>query len=398
MRVMFIIQGEGRGHMTQALALEQMLRKAGHEVCPMVLGTSKRREIPDFFKKRSQSKIHTVKSPNFYFDKTHKSIDLGKTFYMNFLQLPRYLKEVYHIHQCVNTSKPDVIINFYDVLGGLYFLISNPNVKRICVAHQYLASHAEFPFAKGSKIQTMAFRLNNFLTSMNSHKRLALSFDPLVSSQGNITVVPPLLRREIKPLKRQDKGFILCYIVNKGYSEEILTWHERNPKINIVCFWDNYDYQDGWSPRKNISFRHLNDKSFLEAMANCSGYVSTAGFESICEAAYLGKPIMVVPVKGQFEQACNALDAARARLGIRSNSFNLSPFLKHITCNRTNGEFRAWAKQADHLITNAIEEPISKQAIRRFSLLSFLRNKVNSRSGLHQDLQPSELDYSSPSK
>lgn len=32
MKYMFIVQGEGRGHLTQALTLEERLRAEGHEV------------------------------------------------------------------------------------------------------------------------------------------------------------------------------------------------------------------------------------------------------------------------------------------------------------------------------------------------------------------------------
>ena len=44
-------------------------------------------------------------------------------------------------------------------------------------------------------------------------------------------------------------------------------------------------------------------------MADCSAMASTAGFESVCEAMCLGKPVMMVPVEGHFEQYCNARDA-----------------------------------------------------------------------------------------
>ena len=32
MKVIFVVQGEGRGHLTQALALKQQLLREGHEV------------------------------------------------------------------------------------------------------------------------------------------------------------------------------------------------------------------------------------------------------------------------------------------------------------------------------------------------------------------------------
>ena len=31
MKVLFIVQGEGRGHLTQAITLEEILRRNGHE-------------------------------------------------------------------------------------------------------------------------------------------------------------------------------------------------------------------------------------------------------------------------------------------------------------------------------------------------------------------------------
>lgn len=55
MKVIFVIQGEGRGHLTQALALKQMLLHEGHEVVKVLVGKSKNRVIPEFF----QNKIGT---------------------------------------------------------------------------------------------------------------------------------------------------------------------------------------------------------------------------------------------------------------------------------------------------------------------------------------------------
>lgn len=49
MKVIFVIQGEGRGHLTQALALKQMLLHEDHEVVKVLVGKSKNRVIPEFF-------------------------------------------------------------------------------------------------------------------------------------------------------------------------------------------------------------------------------------------------------------------------------------------------------------------------------------------------------------
>lgn len=59
-------------------------------------------------------------------------------------------------------------------------------------------------------------------------------------------------------------------------------------------------------------------------MAHCKGLVCTAGFESVCEAMYLDKSVMMIPVAGQYEQACNALDAEASGAGIASENFDFS--------------------------------------------------------------------------
>ena len=48
MKYLFIVQGEGRGHLTQAISLSQMLRRHGHEVVEVLVGKSSNREIPAY--------------------------------------------------------------------------------------------------------------------------------------------------------------------------------------------------------------------------------------------------------------------------------------------------------------------------------------------------------------
>ena len=41
-------------------------------------------------------------------------------------------------------------------------------------------------------------------------------------------------------------------------------------------------------------------------MVHSHGVITGAGFETPAEALYLGKNLLVLPIKGQYEQACNA--------------------------------------------------------------------------------------------
>jgi hypothetical protein len=83
-------------------------------------------------------------------------------------------------------------------------------------------------------------------------------------------------------------------------------------------------------------------------MRRCCGLVSTAGFESICEAMYLGKPVFMIPVKHQIEQHCNAIDAYREGVGLWNFDFDLAGFQDYIPRHRGNPKrFQNWVHSAE---------------------------------------------------
>mgnify|MGYP000148032670 CR=1 FL=1 len=65
MKVLFIVQGEGRGHLTQAITLEEILRRNGHEVVEVLVGKSNTRRLPGFFNRSIQAPVKRFLSPNY---------------------------------------------------------------------------------------------------------------------------------------------------------------------------------------------------------------------------------------------------------------------------------------------------------------------------------------------
>ena len=156
-------------------------------------------------------------------------------------------------------------------------------------------------------------------------------------------MVPPLLREEIKKQTPTNGDHFLVYMVNHGYSEEVNVFHQKHPDVPIHCFWDKKDEPTELKVDDTLTFHQLDDKKFIQYMASCKGYLTTAGFESVCEAMYLGKPVLMVPVEGHYEQACNALDAKKAGAGVSSKIFDLEILLNYLPEHRDVGEeFKSW--------------------------------------------------------
>ena len=104
----------------------------------------------------------------------------------------------------------------------------------------------------------------------------------------------------------------------------------------------------------------MDERHFMESLASCHAYVGSAGFESICEAFYLGKPVLAIPTEGQFEQTLNAWDAERAGAARAGSYADLEDWwgaLKPPDAERV-ASFREWVGRAPELFVHAIEDAV----------------------------------------
>lgn len=71
--------------------------------------------------------------------------------------------------------------------------------------------------------------------------------------------------------------------------------------------WEVFSKHSRQSYRdENVWVRAVNNEQFNESLASCEGLFTGGGFEGPAEALYLGKKLLVAPMKFQYEQQCNA--------------------------------------------------------------------------------------------
>ena len=327
-KFVFAVQGEGRGHLTQALTLSKSFQEDGHTVCCVILGRDPHKEVPDFFMNKINAPVIQVESPRFSMNASGTSLNLKKTVLTTFGRWNIYKQSLARIKEVVDHYNPDIVVNFFEPLISLYVLNYTRKFKIISIAHQYIYLHKKFRFPHGFPVQATLLKWYTRFTSLGSDKILALSMYELPDSQkSKLMITPPALRKELFHKKSEEGGFILIYVMSSGFMKDIMNWHKKNPDTRLICFTDNRDvkerYKGLYKVDETLSFHSLDDEKFLDLMSTCSALVSTAGFESVCEAIYLGKPVMLVPIKGHFEQYCNAKDAERIGAGIYADKFDL---------------------------------------------------------------------------
>jgi uncharacterized protein (TIGR00661 family) len=123
-------------------------------------------------------------------------------------------------------------------------------------------------------------------------------------------ILPPIIRPEVRKLKPVDRDFYLVYLPAVN-DERLVSYLHKLYDVNFMVFsrYAHYAYQDS-----NVRVRPISSEAFAQALATCSGLLTGAGFETPAEALYLGKKLFVIPIKGQYEQHCNA--AALKRMGV----------------------------------------------------------------------------------
>lgn len=358
MKVLFIVQGEGRGHLTQAITMEDLLRRNGHEVVEVLVGKSNSRHLPGFFNRSIQAPVKRFLSPNFLPTPANKRVSLSRSVIYNLMKLPAYLQSMHYIHHRIEESGAELVINFYELLTGLTYLLFRPSIPQISIGHQYLFLHRDFEFPEKNGVNLWLLRFFTRLTCIGANEKLALSFRAMEDDEeSHIRVVPPLLRQEVLSCEGIKGDYLHGYMVNSGFGENIKKWHNEHPEVPLHFFWDKQDEDEVCRIDDTLSFHQLDDFKFLRYMSGCKGYATTAGFESVCEAMYLGKPLLMVPA--HIEQDCNAYDAARTGAGIVADAFDLENLLEFSKNYQPDISFRYWVHSCDWRILRNIEMGLS---------------------------------------
>lgn len=358
---MLCVLGEGRGHMTQAMAVKEMTDAAGHQIVAVTLGVGSQRQIPAYFE--SAMKVRVTQMPTLEFKyKNNRSVSNVATLAGVILNFPKYMRLLRQLGDVVQAAQPDVILNFFEPLAAFFALTRRHRPPVVAIGHQFMIQHPGYVRAPKLRTQQLGLRLYARVLGARTTK-LALSLYAAPDlPQKQILVSPPILRKQLFELKSNPNGeFVLVYLLNHGYAEQIIQWSAKNPQTKLHCFYDKPGAPAEFQHSPSLFFHRLDSEKFLRMMAECRHVVSTAGFESVCEAAWLGKPLFLVPVENHIEQQLNALDAQRYGIAIAEKSFNLDR-LKELPDRLPTETFHAWTASAAKRLFTAIETAIAEKS------------------------------------
>lgn len=284
MKILYAIQGTGNGHLSRAMDVAPALEKHG-QVDYMVSGAQADLALPFEVK---------YKSPglSFYFGQKG-GIDISKTFNNN--SSKRVLKEI----KDLPVEDYDLIINDFEPISA--WAARNKGKRVVALSHQSALLSSKCPKPKSADLIGKSILKNYAPASVH----YGFHFDAFDKN-----IFTPIVRRSIREKANLDYGHYAVYL--PAYSDEKII--KTLSKIKGVDWhvFSKHTKSNYW--QDNVRIEKINNDKFVHAMTSAKGILCGAGFETPSEAIFLGKKLMVIPMKGQYEQQCNA--AALKKMGV----------------------------------------------------------------------------------
>lgn len=322
MRILYGVVGEGMGHATRSRVVLEHLTKH-HDVHIVVSGRAR-----DYLAKRFEN-VHNIWGFTIQYE--GNSVKKWQTLLQNlkgaFTGWPQNVRKYFEL---VETFAPDVVISDFESFSYLFArnhfipVISVDNmqiINRCKHAPELLAGYEDqFELTKSIVKAKLPGAFHYLITTF---------FYPEVRKERT-SLAPSILRPEILAAKSEPGAHLLVYQTMTSNTALI----DQLKASGIECRIYGYkrditaDVRDG-----NLLFRPFSEAGFIDDLRTARGVVGGGGYTLMSEAVYLRKPMLSVPIGGQFEQVMNALYLQGLNYGMHATTLDgqvLGQFLERV--------------------------------------------------------------------
>ena len=284
MKIFYAVQATGNGHISRAMEILPYLERYG-QVDIFLSGANNSLELDAAVKYRSKGlSLFYTSGGGLNYTKIARE----------FAPL-RLLREV----KDLPVEKYDLVINDFECITSL--ACAYKKVPSVNFGHQASFISPKVPRPR-HKEWMGEWILRNYAR--------ATQYIGLHFKQYDDFILPPVIKREILQAEPADKGHVTVYL--SSFSDAKVSRHLpplKDYSFQVFSKEVKQPVQEG-----NILFVPVNKNAFNKSLITCKAIITGAGFETPAEAMYLGKKLMVIPIRGQYEQFCNA--AALEKMGI----------------------------------------------------------------------------------
>ncbi len=355
MRILYGVVGEGMGHATRSRVVLEHLTKH-HDVHVVVSGRAR-----DYLAKRFEN-VHNIWGFTIQYEgNSVKKLDtLLENLKGAITGWPQNVKKYFEL---VDAFAPDVVISDFESFSYLFarnhFLpcisIDNMQIINRCMHDPALIAGHEDQFQLTKSI--VKAKLPGAF-----HYLVTTFFSPPVR-KARTTLVPSILRPEILAAKSEPGEHLLVYQTMTSNTALIEELRRSGIECRIYGF-----RRDLTEPVRegNLVFKPFSEAGFIDDLRTARGVVGGGGYTLMSEAVYLKKPMLSVPIGGQFEQVINALYLQQLDYGLHAPVLDgkvLGEFLERVDgCAKS---LEGYQQDGNRLLLEKLDEQLALAAAKK---------------------------------
>lgn len=312
MNIVYGVVGEGMGHAMRSRVVIEHLIEEGHRVAIM----ASQRAV-DYLSRRFEriSLVADVNPIHGMFMITEENrIRLGKTLLLNALKgavaIPQQISAYFDL---LEDMEPDVV--FSDFESWTHLFGESHGLPTFCIDNMHIIQRCTHAPEILEGVRASYEMTKAFIKSKNpwaEHYFITTFFFPPVRKERT-SLYPPILRPEILDASVSRGDHLLVYQTAGAHGALTEALQQSGHECRIYGL--RRDIQED-QIEGNLCFRPFSEERFIEDLASARGVIATAGFTLMGECVFLGKPMLAVPLSGQFEQVMNARYLAHEGYGL----------------------------------------------------------------------------------
>ncbi|WP_346855627.1 glycosyltransferase family protein [uncultured Draconibacterium sp.] len=276
MKILYAIQGTGNGHLARATEIVPILREMA-DTDVLVSGSQADIKLPFSL----QYQHYGI---SFIIGK-HGGVALFKTILK--LKPVRFIRDLIQLP----VHDYDLVISDFEPVSAWACRLKGK--KCIGLSHQNAVLHSKAP-RPSKRDLTGELILKYYAPATVQYGFHFKKLDDLNST--------PVIRKSIKDAVPKNKKHYTVYLPSLS-NREIEKTLALFPSVKWEVF--SKHNKEVYSVN-NIHFYPISLEKFNHSFIHCEGILCNAGFETPAEALHMGKKLCVIPMKHQYEQACNA--------------------------------------------------------------------------------------------
>lgn len=303
MRILYGVNGEGMGHATRSrVVIDDLLKR--HDV-QVVASQAAFRYLSECL-----PRVEEIFGPSFAMEEGQ--IHRWATVVQNVRTARTQLPETVHGWvDSVDEWKPEVVVTDFEPLSAIFarltrtpmIAVDNINMLDRCRHDKEIIGHEREDFL-------LARAVTRAMVPGGIEYLVTTFFEPPIRRGGTV-LVPPIVRPEIEAATPERGDHLVVYSSGDPVLLEALKASGIRCRVYGMRDGPGADETDG-----NLEHRPRSNEGFVEDLRTARGVVAGGGFSLLSEAVYLGKPVLSIPLRGQFEQLMNARYLERDGYGV----------------------------------------------------------------------------------